>query len=178
MMPTMPNFYQLRSALFLTASVAAHFYYSYHLSGICFKSTASTLLPSPFFNGFPEKREDDPFTTYPALLASETDENTLASLELYLKTYFPSLKPDLFSISEILSWASGKKSDKPTTDALKYYVLEGCDSAVTATFKALNNAIRQLASQFDLGESPFRGKTHPKDFGADNTQGPTERSTS
>src|SRR3990167_4354284 len=178
MLPQLPNFYQLRSnKSFLIESATASLYCFHHSFNML------SMLPPSFqlsflLHSFPEKKKNDPFMTFPALQTSTTDEKTLMLLEGLLKTYFSSYKPDLFPISEILSWASEPKSHTPTTDALKYYILERCDSALTPTFAAMNKAVRQLASQFNLGESPSRELTHPKEFSSDHTQGPAEQSAS
>lgn len=117
----------------------------------------------------------DLFHGYPALSSKMDDEKAIEALEQHLNSLSLSL-PDMFSLSEIMNWVGAQASENQVGQ-LSYYVLEGCDALVTPTFTCMANSIRQVASQFNSGESPGRYETHPKDFQYDHTQGPAEQQT-
>lgn len=87
-------------------------------------------------------------------------------------------KPDMFSISEIMSWLGDAHVEASSSESVKYYILERCDSSEVPRYDAMANSVRQVASQFNSGESPGRYLTHPKEFSFDHTQGPAEQQTS
>lgn len=114
---------------------------------------------------------------YPALPKRVLSEQEIETLERYLRSTSLDV-PDMISISEIMTWArpssssTGQSQETPT-----FYILTACDSLEVPAFSSMANSVRQVASQFNSGESPGRFETHPKDFQYDRTQGPAEQQT-
>lgn len=57
------------------------------------------------------------------------------------------------------------------------YLLQGCDARVVPGFTSMQGSVRQVASQFNNGESKGRYATTPNKFKTDPTQGPAEQRT-
>jgi hypothetical protein len=85
----------------------------------------------------------------------------------------------MFSIGEIISWVKGvaPHADKHPQSAITSCIITECDSLKVAGIPCMNGGVRQIASQFDSGESRYYYLTHPRDFKGDPTQGPSEQRT-
>lgn len=130
-----------------------------------------------------QKNGEDPYTTFPRLSSGpyENRERQENAAEWFL-TLLPSsmTMPSLFSLEEIITWGIPKKaahSNEQVNEPLKCCITVDCNSLDSAIMPCMNDAIRQTASQPDLGETRYYYETHPKDFRNDPTQGPSEQRT-
>lgn len=130
-----------------------------------------------------QEDEKDPYTTFPRLSSGPYEKREMQenAAEWFLSLLPSSMTmPSLFSLEEIISWG---KSDKTTPQrellgqSLKCCITIGCDSLDSAILPCMDGAIRQTASQPDLGETRYYYETHPRDFRNDPTQGPSEQRT-
>lgn len=130
-----------------------------------------------------QEDKKDPYTTFPRLSSGpyekrEMEEN---AAEWFL-TLLPRAmtKPSLFSLEEIISWGKPEKVmllNEQINEPLKCCITVDCNSLDSAVIPCMDGAIRQAASQPDLGETRYYYETHPKDFRNDPTQGPSEQRT-
>lgn len=85
-------------------------------------------------------------------------------------------KPTMISIDDLLAQVSLTPQDKAQT-GMGLYLLQGCDARTVPAFACMQGAVRQVASQFNNGESKGRYETQPDNFKTDPTQGPAEQRT-
>ncbi len=127
----------------------------------------------------PESQGFDHYQAYPALPFGNDKEKTDEEIRRLESVLVASdHKPDMFSIAEILSWSGDSYVEALSNESVKYFILERCDAAEVPRYDVMANSVRQVASQFNSGESPDRHLTHPKEFQFDHTQGPAEQQTS
>lgn len=130
-------------------------------------------------NFFQQSSDLNSFQAFPILPFDADKEKTdeeICRLESML--IVSKHKPDMFPIGDILSWSGDSYTESSSSDSVRYYILEHCDSSEVPRYDAMANSVRQIASQFNSGESPGRYLTHPKEFAFDHTQGPAEQQTS
>lgn len=129
----------------------------------------------------PTQQPEDPFLTFPALSSgpNKNRHKEEESAEWFLNMLPSSATmPSLFSLKEIISWGENASANTaPNHEPLKCCITVDCNSLDTAGMICMNGAIRQTASQPDLGETRYYYETHPKEFVNDPTQGPSEQRT-
>lgn len=128
----------------------------------------------------PTQRKGDPFLTFPAISERPAGEGRVAEEKLVEDALevMPASRaqPNMFPISDILSWVEGVALD--TDQPMTCCIITECNSLDASAFPCMDGSIRQVASQFDSGESMYYHLTHPSQFKIDPTQGPSEQRNS
>lgn len=108
---------------------------------------------------------------------STTDEETKLLTEKIQSGSLYCPKPTMISMHELVQLAT-KKSIGSSEGSPGMYLLQHCDSRKAAQFSCMQGGVRQIASQFNNGESMGRYETPPSQFKNDPTQGPAEQRSS
>ncbi|CDZ77260.1 hypothetical protein BN59_01542 [Legionella massiliensis] len=127
---------------------------------------AKSFFENPIIPVFPEYSPDK---AKPSETASLVDEIRSG------KKSCP--KPTMISIGDLLGQIPDGAQEK-AEHRVGLYLLQGCDARKAPAFSSMNGSVRQIASQFNNGESQGRYLTQPDNFHTDPTQGPAEQRTS
>jgi len=150
-----------------------------HLSAQIEATKKSELVPPIEMNivkakGFFENPVIPAFPKYNPDTASPEETASLAQDIRSGKKSCP--KPTMISIGDLLAQIPAKQGKTQTGVGL--HLLQGCDARAVPKFSSMQGSVRQVASQFNNGESKGRYETQPDDFKTDPTQGPAEQRTS
>lgn len=128
----------------------------------------ASFFTNPVISQFPQYNPDN---------ASDAESDLLVQEIRAGVKYCP--KPTMMYLNELIHQASNQSNKtKNSNSTSQTYLLQGCDSRLVAGFSAMQGAVRQIASQFNNGESQGRYLTQPNKFKQDRTQGPAEQRTS
>ncbi|RUR13357.1 hypothetical protein [Legionella sp. km772] len=127
---------------------------------------AKAFFESPIFPTFPTYNPDS---------ATSAETASLIQGIRLGKTSCP--KPTMISIGDLLAQIPSQPQAK-AGEGIGLHLLQGCDARTVPKFSCMQGSVRQVASQFNNGESKGRYLTQPDDFKTDPTQGPAEQRTS
>ncbi len=126
-----------------------------------------------------EKRDlltffSDPTMMFDPIANAATERNQEGNLLEGHDTALP--KPRMVKIADLTAGLP-QRVPQGNRSTLNRIILSGCDSRRVASFPCMASSIRQVASQFNNGESKGRYPTNPREFCTYPTQGPAEQRT-
>lgn len=127
---------------------------------------AIDFFKNPIIPNFPQYRPD-----------TATPEETTKLVQSIRHGEISCPKPTMIILGDLLDQIAVKPSIKVNNN-IGHHLLYGCDSRVAPQFSCMQGSVRQVASQFNYGESKGRYLTSPNYFKKDPTQGPSEQRTS